>query len=1131
MSRCKITLLFLVIAFISNAQTDFTLLPQNNTTIADSVVDFSWGNIDDGYSYTFELSTDSLFQTIVVSKTIQATKLTIDKLNWDLKYYWRVIAVKNTNQIVSCVKSFVTFNLKNVPNINLWLSASKGVKLDANGNVESWYNLVNLKDSTFQINENKRPKFIEHDTSINNQPTIYFDGASTELINNNNITFGAMYILVQWTGDKEKFGRKNGIIAHHKGSYDKYFIFVGGEYNTILHGDMPWNKYHDIFINKKQTYDYSPMDNYKVLYGETNSPAHYDDYVIGSAPYTDLWIGNITEIIAFSKKPNDEIKQKVYDYFESKYVPTVSLGQDVNVTYGFGDTILSANYTFYKMMWNTNDTTSKIKVNKSGVYSIKATNIFGEESYDTIRVTYPQPHQIKDTVICLYDTLKWNVGLKGDYKYLWSTGSTKQTLEIANTGEYWLTIEDRNGNRWLSDTINVIVDDFPQKASLGADKTLCKNNRIYLQSGFGEALSYQWSNGSTDNFVIVDKSGKYNVIVKDSLGCVAKDTINIKMEGIAPQIDFNYKNICIGDNTQFTDLTKVLDGSNIKSWEWDFGDGNTSTTNNPKHKYDKNGTYRVQLTTTTDNCSNSKKELITIYKLPNTDFSNSSNCSNNNIVFADKSTSDKGNDIVEWLWKTSENQESNEHNPSFKYQKSGKTDVSLTTITKNKCKNTLHKTLQIKTGPIVDFTHTATCKGKTTYFKNLSKANLNLSLISKWTIDGKEINTKNAEHVFKKTGEHTIKLRVTQTDNACVGEKTKTINVSESPKAKLLFDRICSNSPIQFTDSSQFSNPIIKYEYIIDKLGATTNKDPKVIFDEAGKYKLKYIIEDNLGCKDSLIKTLTAYQKPNADFAMTPEKSGVPVKVQFANNSFFNETNTWDFGDGTNSTATDTEHTYSEVGEYNVNLKVVSPNGCADSVQKVFKGIIPIVDLAVSDIQTSVKDNFAETQLIIQNNGTLDFNKIDVFCRVGNGQVIKEVCNKPLPSGEALLFKFSNKIQLTSNYNSNYICVWSYPHNMEDQHSENNETCLSLKDEFQVLPIRPNPVNDFLFVEFTIPEKDNVTVELFDLYGHLVKTLFSDTAQKGYNSLHINAKYLSVGTYICKISYRQKQHSEKIIVF
>ena len=74
------------------------------------------------------------------------------------------------------------------------------------------------------------------------------------------------------------------------------------------------------------------------------------------------------------------------------------------------------------------------------------------------------------------------------------------------------------------------------------------------------------------------------------------DNININGNPslIAPSSDFNSSitNLCLGDTVNFTDLSTTT----INSWSWDFGDGNTSTQQNPSHVYTSSGTYSVSLT-------------------------------------------------------------------------------------------------------------------------------------------------------------------------------------------------------------------------------------------------------------------------------------------------------------------------------------------------------------------------------------------------------------------------------------------------------------------------------------------------------------------------------------------------------
>jgi len=82
-----------------------------------------------------------------------------------------------------------------------------------------------------------------------------------------------------------------------------------------------------------------------------------------------------------------------------------------------------------------------------------------------------------------------------------------------------------------------------------------------------------------------------------------------------PSASFTFSptdNIRILDNIHFYDGSRDLDGT-IISWIWDFGDGYTSTDQNPTHKYQAKGTYVVNLVVADDrDASATASQSITV---------------------------------------------------------------------------------------------------------------------------------------------------------------------------------------------------------------------------------------------------------------------------------------------------------------------------------------------------------------------------------------------------------------------------------------------------------------------------------------------------------------------------------------
>jgi len=56
-----------------------------------------------------------------------------------------------------------------------------------------------------------------------------------------------------------------------------------------------------------------------------------------------------------------------------------------------------------------------------------------------------------------------------------------------------------------------------------------------------------------------------------------------------------------GLEVPFTDMSTPAPGCDIEEWLWNFGDGSTSSAQNPSHVYDRQGSYTVTLTVT-DSC-------------------------------------------------------------------------------------------------------------------------------------------------------------------------------------------------------------------------------------------------------------------------------------------------------------------------------------------------------------------------------------------------------------------------------------------------------------------------------------------------------------------------------------------------
>jgi len=140
-------------------------------------------------------------------------------------------------------------------------------------------------------------------------------------------------------------------------------------------------------------------------------------------------------------------------------------------------------------------------------------------------------------------------------------------------------------------------------------------------------------------------------------------------------------------NVKFTDTSK---GTPTK-WKWEFGDGATSTQQNPTHKYSKVGSYTVELTATNAKGSNTltKTNYINVVTKPVAAFSASptSGKAPLTVEFTDKSTGVP----TKWKWSFGDGKTSVQQSPKHQYLQEGKYKVTLT-VSNVAGSNTITKT-------------------------------------------------------------------------------------------------------------------------------------------------------------------------------------------------------------------------------------------------------------------------------------------------------------------------------------------------------------------------------------------------------------------------------------------------------
>ncbi len=132
----------------------------------------------------------------------------------------------------------------------------------------------------------------------------------------------------------------------------------------------------------------------------------------------------------------------------------------------------------------------------------------------------------------------------------------------------------------------------------------------------------------------------------------------------------------------------------------------------------------------------------------------------------------------------------------------------------------------------------------------------------------------------------------------------------------------------------------------------STDISPTHFYNSPGTYTIKLVATDTSTCNkiDSTSSTITVYQKPMANFSVSPVPPVVNTPNTFTNFSSPDAVNFfWNFGDGDTLSTTSRAailHQYNATGTFTACLTAVNQAGCADSICKPVQTLInPLVDV------------------------------------------------------------------------------------------------------------------------------------------------------------------------------------------
>ena len=268
---------------------------------------------------------------------------------------------------------------------------------------------------------------------------------------------------------------------------------------------------------------------------------------------------------------------------------------------------------------------SSIGANAAGNYSVTVTNtltgctaiastsVQSNSALPTLSVT-----SSSSVITCLAPTVTLTASSSSTSSIVWSasTGTLSNPVNAVVAGIYTVSITDGVSGCTNTQTISVsgtTVAPMPTVAASVAIPCGASSTTLLATSTLTSGVSYTWfgpsvSSGSNTANPTVDQMGTYTVVLTDTVtGCSSTSTVDVTQGNVVAAFSAD-------QSTGFAPLTVNFTDASVgaTSYNWSFGNGSTSSTQNPNTVYTNSGTYTVMLIASSGPCSDTAYATITV---------------------------------------------------------------------------------------------------------------------------------------------------------------------------------------------------------------------------------------------------------------------------------------------------------------------------------------------------------------------------------------------------------------------------------------------------------------------------------------------------------------------------------------
>lgn len=625
----------------------------------------------------------------------------------------------------------------------------------------------------------------------------------------------------------------------------------------------------------------------------------------------------------------------VYTWYIGQDTVTTS---DTNIEYGFENTS-----DFIRF-----DTVRLEIVSGDGCvgFSSQTVNVFPEPEYEVIvdEDTGCHPHTANFAVNNAASSFSWDFG---DGNLSNQPAPSNTFLHTGDSDTTYTTTAVITSLFSCKDTLTQEVTVKPQNE---ADFTATPATQIYpdrtvevTDQSSGEIHEWLWLYGDGDTATgpdpvphEYDTSGVYTIqLIIDNGYCTDTAEQVVTIEPPEPVAAFSGGDTaCAPLSVQFTNQSLHAD-----QFEWDFGDGASSTATSPSHTYSSPGQYDVSLQVSgpngTDNITQTGVVVVTDQLIADFDVDPEETALPDAEVDFTNNSSVEASDFI---WDFGDGDSAFVADPAtHQYDSTG--DFTITLFVSNElenCADTVSKEVTVLPAPpVAGFTGGDTaCAPLTVSFTDTSERALTYS----WDFgDGDTSDEQNPSHTYEDPGLYDVSLTVTGENGSDNVTRSSIVIVHEFPEADFSFtpdELVYPDATFDFTNESSSDADIFYWEFGDGQSDSTENTSHT--YDEAGTFAVTYYASNAFDrCHDTVTKEVTIQpQPPHAAFS-GGDTACAPLAIRFTNESERAAQYLWDFGDGGSSTEINPRHTYDEPGEYTVQLVSYGSNGSDTVSQEV----------------------------------------------------------------------------------------------------------------------------------------------------------------------------------------------------